>query len=118
MKYCPEIIIEISDHIRQGRTQKDAAILSGISEAIFYEWLKDSSKVEFLECIKKAQSEFKKQLEIRVQKAADVTWQAAAWMLERRFKDDYALRTEYTGKDGQELKLTIIHPDKDITDKI
>ena len=109
MKYCPEIVKEIADNIRNGRLQKDAAILANITEETFYQWMK---KAEFSESIKKAQSEFKKQLEIRIQKAAGTTWQAAAWMLERRFKDDYSTRQENTGKDGEPLKVqTYILPD-------
>ena len=106
MKYCPEIVKEIADHVRQGRTQKDAAILSNISEKTFYNWIDTYSN--FSQELKKAQSEFKKQLEIRIQKASGTTWQAAAWMLERRCKEDYSLRTEHTDKDGEALFSQIV----------
>ena len=105
MKYCSELTDEICQHLKEGRTQKDACILSNINNDTFHDWLK---KIEFSEKIKKAQSEFKKQLEVRVQVASNTTWTAAAWLLERRFKDDYALRQEFTGRDGESLtKFTL-----------
>ena len=105
MKYCKELTDEICNHLREGRTQKDAAILANISKETFHQWL---LKPDFHDRVKKAQSEFKKQLEVRVQVASNTTWTAAAWMLERRFKDDYALRQEFTGRDGESLtKFTL-----------
>ena len=100
MKYGPEMTQEIVQHIKDGRTQRDAATLAGISEGRFYEWMK---KEEFSEAVKKAQATFKKEMEVHIKKAAINTWQAAAWMLERRFKNDYALRQEVTGESGKAI---------------
>lgn len=107
MKYCKEIIKEICEHIEQGSTQRDAAILSGIKESIFYDWLKDPRKVEFSESLKRAHAEYKKVLATTVKKASYKSWQAAAWLLERRYKEDYALRQELTGAEGNSIPISI-----------
>ena len=98
MKYGKEIIKEICDHVFNGATQKDAAAMSNISEDTLYDWLKE--KPEFSESIKKAHAKYKEQLIARVKKASDKSWQAAAWILERRYKEDYALKheVEHSGK--------------------
>ena len=109
-KYNPEIVKEICDHVFNGATQRDAALMSDITEETFYTWLKEHP--EFSESVKKAHAKYKEQLVSRVKKASDKSWQAAAWILERRYKEDYALRQEITGKDGEPLpSQTYILPD-------
>ena len=106
MKYCPEIIKEISGYIVDGYNQHDAAIMAGISEALFYEWMKN--KIEFIEAIKKAHAEYKHEhLQIIRKAATNGSWQASAWLLERRYKDEFALRQENTGADGKVIKVTV-----------
>jgi len=91
MKYSKEITKEICGHVENGNTQKDAAQLSGICEDTFYEWMK---KTEFSESIKKAESICKNNMIKIIQKEAKQTWQAAAWWLERRYKNEYSLKQE------------------------
>jgi hypothetical protein len=47
-------------------------------------------------------------MEVRIEKASVKTWTAAAWILERRYKKDYALRHEVTGKDAGEITIKVI----------
>jgi len=101
LKYTKETIDKICHYIREGNTQRDAAILSHITEKTFYEWKKKS---EFCEAVKKAETEAKEAMITIVRRAAVKHWAAAAWWLERRYKDEYALRTEMTGKDGKDLE--------------
>ena len=55
--------------------------------------------------------------QIRV-KAYD-EWRAAAFILERRFPDDYGRRTEITGKDGGPVKTRhVFQPDQEVWDEI
>ena len=65
-------------------------------------WLKKS---EFCEAIKKAETECKARNINVVQKAAITTWQAGAWWLERKHRDEFALRQEITGKEGEDIKV-------------
>lgn len=76
--------------IREGLTQKDASAMGGISEHTFGEWKRTFP--DFADRIKKAEAEFIHTNVQIVQRAADAnTWQAAAWILERR-------RTETWGR--------------------
>ena len=106
MKYTKALIKEICDHVKAGRTQKDASLLSGIDRTTFYRWKQE--KQDFRDAIEKAHSKFKKKMEVRIEKASVKTWTAAAWILERRYKKDYALRHEVTGKDAGEITIKVI----------
>ena len=113
MKYSAGIVQEICKYLRAGSSQKDSAILSGIGEDTFYRWMKQKPKAEFSEPIKKAELECKGKNIAIIQLAAEKTWQAAAWYLERRYHDEYALKnvTEHQGSD-KPIEIRIIVEDK------
>lgn len=108
MKYGKEIIIEIANHIKEGATNKDAAILSGISEKTLYNWIEKYSN--FSQTLQKAEAEAKQKMINTVRRAASgykdgdkkiyPVWQAAAWWLERKHKEEYSLKqeVEHSGK--------------------
>ena len=48
VKYNEEIVKEICGHLEEGMPQKDAAILSGVSEATFYRWISEKKSFESL----------------------------------------------------------------------
>lgn len=109
-KYTPEIVKEISAYIEQGKSNRDACALSDICEDTFYDWQK--LHPEFFEAVKKAHANYKSKLVAILHKAAyddkekEVrSWQAAAWLLERKYKDEFSLRSEVTGKDGEGLVI-------------
>ena len=92
-KYNKKIVEELCDHIASGLTQKDAALLVGITTSCFHAWIENHE--EFEEAVQKALSQFKQtHLSIILGAAKDGTWQASAWMLERRFKDEWG-RKQY-----------------------
>lgn len=107
MKYNKEIVQQLCDKIRKGLSQLDASSLCDLSEAQFYVWKKDPRKPEFLEALKKAENEFKENNLFIIQKAAlePRTWQAAAWMLERKFHNEYGMKWqgELSGRNGKPL---------------
>jgi transposase len=87
------------DAITKGLTINDACEYAGISEQTYYNWLnKDVSSIkneedkkkylEFLESLKKAQSECQMYCLDFLMK--DKSWQSKAWVLERRFPDRWA----------------------------
>jgi hypothetical protein len=108
--YCPEIVDEICANIVMGNSFKDACILSDISHDTFYTWIKKYP--DFSDRVKKSESECKKRNIGIIQKAAINTWQAAAWYLERRYRDEYALKTEVEHKGEVQRKIVFILPEQ------
>lgn len=100
MKYGEDMTNEIVKHLETGMGRVDSCILAGISYETFTEWMK---KPEFSEAIKKAETRNKQRNAVIVQKAAEKSWQAAAWWLERKYRDEFAKRDEITGVGGQSL---------------
>ena len=85
MKYSPELVSEICGYIAEGSTNADAAQMAGISEKTLYEWCKKS---EFSKAIKKALLDFKRTHVSAI--AGSRHWQARAWLLERKFPDEFS----------------------------
>lgn len=114
-KFNPQIVEAICSTIRGGFTQEQAARMNGIAEATFYEW--KASKPEFAEALLKAWDEFERD-NLSVIREASVnrydnegrltrrgSWQASAWILERRMHEKYGMRWagELTGAKGKPL---------------
>ena len=99
-KLTPELSKEICGYIAQGLTKKTAIDACGICESTFYAWIRQGEAdlaagkknrfTQFLQSIKKAETKDKlSRLKVIRDAAADGTWQAAAWELERRYRDEY-----------------------------
>jgi hypothetical protein len=89
MKYGDDMTKEIAALLEGGSNRTDACLIAGISYETFTVWMQ---KPEFAECIKKAEAQFKNRNITIIQKAAATTWQAAAWLLERKFWQEFALK--------------------------
>lgn len=105
----PELQQAICANIAAGLSQRDAAELAGVPSSTFYGWLqrgeterkrlekskrakpKASEKpfMEFSEAVKKALLDYKKARITGIQQAAAEHWQANAWILERRFPNEF-----------------------------
>lgn len=99
---------EVLQHVKDGMSNKDAAELAGISEVTLYAKCKEDSK--FSKSLKAAQIEFKKTHVKNITTSANNgTWQASAWMLERKFNKEFGLKTvtELQGSDDNPLKIQI-----------
>ncbi len=66
-----------------------------------------ATKSEFSSDIKRAEAEFEGECLGVVQAAAPKSWQAAAWLLERRFDYKATQRTEISGKNGGPIQSSI-----------
>lgn len=93
----PEITTKICDYLKQGLSKDDAAVMVGIHRATLYDWQKKHP--DFLDAVEKAITEFKlANLKVIQQAAKPKTfggggsWQASAWMLERKFQNEYYVR--------------------------
>lgn len=81
--------------LSSGSSRKIAYCCAGVAESTFYSWMKKGEDgdgelfMAFRRAVLKAENEhFERMAEI-VTSAADESWHAAAWMLERRNRDDY-----------------------------
>ena len=96
--------------IELGMSNIKACELAGISEETFYYWmrkaeedskssnpttLKKSPYLKFLKELKIARARFQHKHISRITNASDNgSWQASAWLLERRCPDEFALRND------------------------
>ncbi|HEX7017424.1 MAG TPA: hypothetical protein VF209_00755 [Patescibacteria group bacterium] len=117
--YTKELLNELCTHIGAGLSNKDAALLAGISESTFYLWQSDKAnnpltvdeKLELLESIKKARLARKKKFIGIIEKAAETHWQAAAWYLERAYFEEFGKKpTGYLPPTNQPEKKVFILP--------
>ena len=82
MKYTPELVNELIKYIEAGNYIITACDAVGIHKDTFFDWLKEKS--DFSDSIKKAESKAIARNVMIIQKAAQTSWQAAAWFLERK----------------------------------
>lgn len=83
--------------IAKGLPRDTAAKLGAIAPTTLYQWLargRDGEEpyAQFLQRVKRAEAEAEDEMVARVRDAAATTWQAAAWWLERRRPQRWALR--------------------------
>ena len=117
-KLTPETVQKICENIRLGLRYNDAALAAGVSYSAFNLWRnkgkdqKSGKYVEFINALKRAEAEGERALVARIQKAAQGgTWQAAAWILERRHREKWGRQLDLTSK-GNAIKGYIgISPD-------
>ena len=91
-KLTPEVQKTITDAIAIGATYQAAAEYAGIAYETFNEWMKDKRPkfVKFSEAVREANAKARVTLLARIQTSAkDGDWRAAAWILERRFSEDF-----------------------------
>lgn len=99
-KYTAETVKRILEAIKLGVAYVDAANYGGVSFETFNEWRKQYP--EFSEAVESASGQAVAACMAKIQKAAtEGSWQASAWILERRHPDRYGrTRVELTGAEG------------------
>lgn len=102
-KLTLDMIEKICDLIIQGKSIAHAGILAGISESTLFRWLAigrrdgaDSIYAELVSRVNEATecSELELRQNIRIAAMQPKNWRASAWMLERRFPENYQKRRE------------------------
>ncbi|MFX9703736.1 hypothetical protein ABTO92_19445, partial [Acinetobacter baumannii] len=81
-----------ADAIRRGATIEMACAAAGITDATWHLWMNKARQGrapyrDFLEAIKTAEAEHQARLLAVIEEHAIKQWQAAAWILERRYPD-------------------------------
>lgn len=85
-KFTPQRVQQLLKAISDGLPYKAACNLTGICFDTFNEWKKENS--EFLDQVKKAEAEAIVRRLKTIEQAAEMgSWQASAWLLERRHPD-------------------------------
>jgi hypothetical protein len=90
-KYTPETVKAITDAISLGLSIKDACLRADVSVQTYARW--SAQYVDFVDAIQKAESTCKLRKLARIEQAGQKgTWQADAWVLERKFPEEFAQR--------------------------
>lgn len=126
----PELQDKIVELIRLGNYAEDAAGACGISRTTFFIWMargkqeaerlkmipnaepkpNETPYLDFMNAVEKARDEATTRNVAIIQKsAAQGTWQAAAWWLERTRQSTFGRkeRIEHTGENGSDIRLTV-----------
>lgn len=112
----PEIEKTICDALRAGGHIEMATNLAGVGRNTFYEWVKRGAKEKsgphknFRDNIKKALAFAEQRYVTLIATAAKDTWQAAAWMLERRFRTRWAKTSDMGGSTNSTNGPTVSAP--------
>jgi hypothetical protein len=96
-KMTPERVAIILEGLSNGLTQRDCALLAGIHEDTLCSWKFNNS--EFSEQMGQKLIEYKQKLLKRIEKAGEKDWKATAWILERKFKNDWGTNARYDTSD-------------------
>ena len=99
-KLDKDLITKLSEFVRTGLSNKDAAMACGIAESSFYAWMKkgredheaDEISIEWMLywALERAKADLQNDLLASINVAAmKGDWRAAAWLLERRFPEDF-----------------------------
>lgn len=99
--------------LRLGMYQREAAQAAGIDPDTYYRWLRQGEQQQsgayrsFHDAVKKAMAEGEQALLARIQMAANEgTWQAAAWILERRHRERWGRSVEVRNSEPVKVALT------------
>ena len=119
-KLTPDTQRRICDAIRAGNYQDIAAQHAGITAATFYNWMVKGEAgkgqyLEFFDAVKKAQADAEVRNIAIIGSAAEKTWQAAAWLLERRNPDRWGNKEkrELTGANSGPVEIRVVYEDED-----
>jgi transposase len=112
----PEMQGRVIDAIRAGNYLDTAAAYAGIHRSTLHDWLKrgrsknpEEPFASFVEAVEEAMGKAETRFVALIAEAAQTTWTAAAWWLERRYPDRWGRREriEHTGKDGDPIEYVV-----------
>jgi hypothetical protein len=114
IKLTDELEQTICNAIVDGATYAAASEAAGIAYSTFNEWMKDERPrfLKFSEAVRQANARARTELIRQIKQHGRKDWRALAWILERRFKDEYGNSMDLTSN-GKELTLKIIPASQD-----
>lgn len=99
----PEVQTTVYNTLAAGGYIATAAVLGGVSERTLFAWMKRGAAEpegiygQFVQSIKKGLAVAEMKYVMVIGEAAKQHWQAAAWMLERRFRKNWARNPDGNG---------------------
>ena len=108
-KYKPETVEKILEALRGGNTRRASCAVADVSQDSLALWLRIYP--EFAEAVEKAEGKAEAKMVSIIRDASETTWQAAAWWLERKHKQEWSSRVEQTGADGSPVKVIVEYAD-------
>tara|TARA_Y100000310_G_scaffold251998_2_gene258647 strand:- start:4565 stop:4978 length:414 start_codon:yes stop_codon:yes gene_type:complete len=105
-KLTPELQKKIVDAIAAGNFNDVAAQYAGIVPSTFYRWITEGEaacsgiKKEFSDAVKEAAARAQIRMVAIINTAANQSWQAAAWWLERKYYQDWGRKQQVMGEGG------------------
>ena len=116
-KCTQELIEKAAEMKRHGLTNRDICQAIDIAEQTFYRWInKPANRLHrsLSEALKKAEAEYKGELLESIMETAtrqkNPQWTAAAWLLERKYPDEYAQtarKNEDAGENAPQIVLGV-----------
>lgn len=108
-KLTPERQAKIVQALEAGSYECVAAQYAGVDVTTYCAWKRRGAEegkgkyYQFLQAVTHALNKSELALATTIRTAGKDDWRAAAWLMERRYKDRWAKREEVTGKDGAPL---------------
>lgn len=112
-KLTEEKIQLASKLIGAGNTVKTIYGALGVSKQTWYNWLDKGSKAKsglyrkLLEEVEKAESRAESRYVTIIAQAAEENWQAAAWMLERKYPERWGKKDRFAFEGDEGMKIVI-----------
>jgi hypothetical protein len=97
-KFTPEIVRKFLRNISRGMTNYAAALLAGTSQGKVHDWMAKGREAtsgpfyEFWKAYNRAKARSQAKMVVAIQRAGRQDWRALAWLLERQFPQDFALK--------------------------
>lgn len=110
-KLTPELMDRAVKLKKGGANNRDICAAVGITETTFYEWLnkpRNKDQSAFSDAMKKAEADYKNALlAIIARDARERDWKAAAWLLERKYPEEYSRRDRVQAEVQQQTKAEV-----------
>lgn len=118
-KLTAKVRKQLYDYIRGGLPVDVACKMAGIGKQTFYDWIHKGREQEkgiyrdFLNSLDDALAHFEARLLSIIDRAAETTWQAAAWRAERRWPQKYSNRWRDAEKPQSNPIPPVVKPKED-----
>ena len=115
-KLTKQLIENLGIAIQNGNYVETACDFVGISTTTLYRWLQESEQTgakpllrELSDTVRSSRAQAEMRNVLRIQKAADDSWQAAAWWLERSQPKKWSKQTnvELSGVGGSPINVAV-----------